>query len=68
MSERTVNDLVPADNLAYLFKYDSTHGTQAPLKPNLTASPSTLAKPLQGRLALYPVWRLKIRQNSLGVN
>lgn len=22
-----VNDLVPADNLAYLFKYDSTHGT-----------------------------------------
>lgn len=21
-----VNDLVPADNLAYLFKYDSTHG------------------------------------------
>lgn len=22
-----INDLVPADNLAYLFKYDSTHGT-----------------------------------------
>jgi glyceraldehyde 3-phosphate dehydrogenase len=22
----SVNDLVPADNLAYLFKYDSTHG------------------------------------------
>jgi glyceraldehyde-3-phosphate dehydrogenase/erythrose-4-phosphate dehydrogenase len=22
-----VNDLVPADNLAHLFKYDSTHGT-----------------------------------------
>jgi glyceraldehyde 3-phosphate dehydrogenase len=22
-----VNDLVPADNLAYLFKYDSTHGS-----------------------------------------
>ena len=22
-----VNDLVPADNLAYLFKFDSTHGT-----------------------------------------
>jgi glyceraldehyde-3-phosphate dehydrogenase/erythrose-4-phosphate dehydrogenase len=21
-----INDLVPADNLAYLFKYDSTHG------------------------------------------
>jgi glyceraldehyde 3-phosphate dehydrogenase len=24
-----VNDLVPADNLAYLFKYDSTHGAYA---------------------------------------
>jgi glyceraldehyde 3-phosphate dehydrogenase len=24
-----INDLVPADNLAYLFKYDSTHGTYA---------------------------------------
>lgn len=24
-----INDLVPADNLAYLFKYDSTHGTFA---------------------------------------
>ena len=22
-----INDLVPADNLAYLFKYDSSHGT-----------------------------------------
>jgi glyceraldehyde 3-phosphate dehydrogenase len=22
-----VNDVVPADNLAYLFKYDSVHGT-----------------------------------------
>lgn len=24
-----INDIVPADNLAYLFKYDSTHGTYA---------------------------------------
>lgn len=64
-----VNDLVPADNLAYLFKYDSpTAHIQVPLEPHLMASRSTLAEPLQGRLALYPVWQLKIRQNSLGVN
>jgi len=27
--ERAVNDLVPADNLAYLLKYDTTHGKLA---------------------------------------
>ncbi len=56
-----VNDLVPADNLAYLFKYDSpTAPIQARLQPSLMASPSTIA--------LCPVWRLKIRQNSLGAH
>jgi glyceraldehyde-3-phosphate dehydrogenase/erythrose-4-phosphate dehydrogenase len=52
-----VNDLVPADNLAYLF---NTTPIQERLQPSLTASSLTIA--------LCPVWRLKIRLNSLGVN
>ena len=35
-----VNDLVPADNLAYLFKYDSTHGTY---QGTVTAQPDGIS-------------------------
>jgi glyceraldehyde 3-phosphate dehydrogenase len=35
-----INDLVPSDNLAYLLKYDSTHG---PFSGSVSASPEGLA-------------------------
>ena len=47
-----VNDLVPADNLAYLLKYDTMHGrfhvgakSAAGLPPQKTPSPSTARPP-----------------------
>lgn len=40
-----VNDLVPSDNLAYLFKYDSTHGM---FKGTVEASPEGIV--INGRL------------------
>ena len=37
-----VNDLVPSDNLAYLLKYDSTHGVfEGDVEATPTASRST---------------------------
>ena len=56
-----INDLVSADNLAYLFKYDSTHGTYPVL-----SKPKKAAFLLTG--VLFPVLRLEILRNCLGAN
>jgi glyceraldehyde 3-phosphate dehydrogenase len=48
-----VNDLVPADNLTYLFKYDSTHGTYP---GTVTAQPDGILIDDRLRAALLTVW------------
>ena len=54
-----INDLVPAENLAYLLKYDSTHGrAKAESPPMAKRSSSTATK--------SPAARSKIRPNCLG--
>ena len=54
-----INDLVPADNLAYLFKYDSTHGmfegTVEAQADSIIVNGKSLAEPLGTRIACLSV-------------
>lgn len=60
-----VNDLVPAENLAYLLKYDSTHGQ---LKEEVKASSDTLYVGLQKVRCLSEKDPAKLPWRDLGVD